>query len=112
MEPVSLDCTLCILNQALQAARIASSDVEMHARIVERTMRKSLELGLDADPPLFGTIVHRIVREETGDPDPYYAEALKRDPDDYRERLFQHPHDQGRDLLHQGDFSESGLWTC
>ena len=34
MEPVSLDCTLCILNQALQAARIASSDVETHARIV------------------------------------------------------------------------------
>ncbi len=77
MEPVSLDCTLCILNQALQAARIASSDVETHARIVERTMRKSLELGLDADPPLFGTIVHRIVREETGDPDPYYAEKKR-----------------------------------
>lgn len=77
MKSDSIDCSLCIVTQTLQAARLACDDVDVHARIVERTMRTSLELGLDVDPPLFGTIAHRIVREETKNPDPYYDEKKR-----------------------------------
>ncbi len=74
MEPYSLDCCLCIINQTLQAARFAGGDTDTHARIMTKTMKAALDAGLDIDPPFFGTIAHRFVREETRNPDPYYEQ--------------------------------------
>ncbi len=73
----SLDCMLCILRQSLEAARFATPDVELQTKILERTMRATLDSGLDSDPPLLGTIVHRIVRDVARDADPYYKEKRR-----------------------------------
>ena len=73
----TLDCALCILRQSLEAARFATPDESLQKEILEKTMRTSLEMGLDYDPPMMGTILHRIVRETTGDPDPYYKEKRR-----------------------------------
>ena len=73
----SLDCMLCLLRQSLEAARFATPDVALQTTILEKTMRTTLDSGLDSDPPTLGTIVHRIVREVANDPDPYYAEKKR-----------------------------------
>lgn len=73
----TLDCMLCLLRQSLEAARFATSDVKLHEEILAQTMRLTLESGFDTDPPRLGTIVHKIVRDVTQDPDPYYAEKKR-----------------------------------
>ena len=88
-----LDCSLCILRQSLEAARFSTNDESTQSKIVEASMKILLEPGLDAPAPFTGTLVHRAVRDITGDPDPYLAEkkrfnalALER-LDDVREWL-------------------------
>lgn len=88
-----LDCSLCILRQSLEAARFSTNDESTQSKIVEASMKILLEHGLDAPAPFTGTLVHRAVRDITGDPDPYLAEkkrfnalALER-LDDVREWL-------------------------
>lgn len=73
----SLDCMLCIIKQTLDAARFATSDFAMHEEILRRAMSLTLDMGLTCDPPLLGTMAHRIVREVTNDPDPYYKEKKR-----------------------------------
>lgn len=72
-----LDCALCILRQSLEAARFSTDDEATQSKIVETSMKILLDAGLDAPAPFTGTLVHRAVREFTGDPDPYLAEKKR-----------------------------------
>ncbi|MCF0233932.1 MAG: DUF89 family protein [Thermoguttaceae bacterium] len=75
--PASLDCVICLLKQSLDAARFATDDLEVQARILEASMKLFVERGLLNDPPRLGTDIHRIVREITNSPDPYYSEKKR-----------------------------------
>jgi uncharacterized protein with ATP-grasp and redox domains len=69
-----LDCVPCFLRQALQAGRMATRDEAVLARIMQRVLREAADFSFDLTPPHMGQVIHRIVREESGDPDPYRAE--------------------------------------
>lgn len=73
----TLDCVICLMRQSLEAARFASNDEATHAKILERVMQIFLERGITSSPPIVGTYVHRVVREITGEPDPYKREKEK-----------------------------------
>ena len=73
----TLDCMLCLLRQSLEAARYSTDDESKHAEILEKAMRLTLKEGFDADPPMLGTIIHRIAREVADDPDPYLSVKKK-----------------------------------
>ncbi len=65
-----LDCIPCFLRGALEAARSATPDVEIHAEIV----REALQLvsnGSDQAAPFLSQHIHRRLRELTGIADPY-----------------------------------------
>jgi len=66
-----LDCFPCMLNQALQAARVATPDTARQREILDRVMGLLMELRLDASPPEIARKSHRLVRELSGNPDPY-----------------------------------------
>ena len=68
-----LDCFPCFLRQALEAARIAGADEERQRLILDRTMALLQDASLESKPPEIGDRVHRIVRQLTGDDDPYAA---------------------------------------
>ena len=68
-----LDCFPCFLRQALEAARMAGADEERQRLILDRTMALLQDASLESKPPEIGDGVHRIVRQLTGDDDPYAA---------------------------------------
>ena len=71
--PSSIDCSLCLLRQSLEAARFATSDTEIHEKVIRKVMNIVLEMGFQTAPPLIGQQVHRTIRALTNNPDPYLA---------------------------------------
>lgn len=65
------ECIPCFLKQALNAARLATSDTAVHEQVLRRVLKDTAEMPLNQPPPLMGQRIHRIIREAAGSPDPY-----------------------------------------
>ncbi len=67
-----LDCYPCFLRQAIEAARMSGATPAQEKEIVLGILEtlKGIEDG--ATPPVIGTEVHRLIRDITGNPDPYF----------------------------------------
>ncbi len=68
-----LDCYPCFLRQALDAARLAGADESQQKVVLDRVLDALRQIELSSTPPEIGDRVHRIVRQEVGDSDPYRA---------------------------------------
>jgi len=68
-----LDCYPCFLRQALEAARLAGADESQQKVVLDRVFDVLKQIGSLSTPPEIGDRVHRIVRREVGDSDPYQA---------------------------------------
>jgi uncharacterized protein with ATP-grasp and redox domains len=66
-----LDCIPCFFKQALEAARMATSDKEKQHKVLDRVMGELSGISLDGTPAEIGSVVYKIVHEITGDSDPY-----------------------------------------
>jgi uncharacterized protein with ATP-grasp and redox domains len=66
-----LECVPCFVNEALNATRRVSDDEAVHARVLRAVLKKASEFSFTQPPPYMGYEIHRIIREETGNPDPY-----------------------------------------
>ncbi len=69
----ALDCIPCFLSQALNVARQATHDQEVHERILREVLRRASQADMAQTPARFGEGIHRLVRELTGQKDPYLA---------------------------------------
>ncbi len=69
--PSSIDCSLCLMRQSLEAARFATPDPEIHEKVIREVMNRVLEFGFKTPPPIVGQKIHRTIRELTNNPDPY-----------------------------------------
>jgi len=65
------ECLPCLVRQAIEGARHATTDAAIHEEVVRGFMRKLSEGDLSRSTPVFIGMVHRIVRELTGNSDPY-----------------------------------------
>ncbi|MCK4412282.1 MAG: DUF89 family protein [Candidatus Eisenbacteria sp.] len=72
-----LDCISCFVRQALDASRMVTTDAAVHERVVRETLRLAVEMRFDRSPPWMAQQIHRLLREATGNPDPY-REAKRR----------------------------------
>jgi uncharacterized protein with ATP-grasp and redox domains len=68
-----LDCYPCFLRQALDAARLAGADQGQQKAVLDRVLDLLKQVEPASTPPEIGDRVHRIVRQEVGDGDPYQA---------------------------------------
>jgi uncharacterized protein with ATP-grasp and redox domains len=68
-----LECVPCFLRQALDASRMVTDDPLVHEHVVRETLRLVAQMPFDRSPPWMGRQIHRLLREATGDPDPYHA---------------------------------------
>jgi len=68
-----LDCYPCFMRQALDAARMAAADERLQHRILQRVAALIAAFHEDAGPIEMGREIHAIVRELTGNADPYRA---------------------------------------
>ena len=74
---IYLDCFPCFLRQALDAARFATEDKEVHKRVIQDVLRLAIQTDMHNPPPVIGQQVHRLIRQITGKEDPY-AEQKRR----------------------------------
>lgn len=66
------DCIPCFVQQAHDALRqVTKEDEKLVLRTLQRVMRAAAEFPLSQTPPAMAQLTHRIIREETGNPDPY-----------------------------------------
>jgi uncharacterized protein with ATP-grasp and redox domains len=72
-----LDCIPCFLRQALEAGRMASDDERVVAGIMRQVLQEVAGFSLGLTPPHMGQRIHRIVRKESGHPDPYREEKSR-----------------------------------
>ncbi len=72
-----LDCFPCFMRQALFAARISTDDVKLQRKVLDRVAEELKKFPLDATPVEMGERIHGIVKEVTGNTDPYREEKRK-----------------------------------
>lgn len=66
-----LQCTSCFLRHSLDAAREATTSDGVQRRIMAAVLREAVRHLPHFSPPRLGREIHRLVREYTGNPDPY-----------------------------------------
>lgn len=66
-----LDCIPCFIRQALDAARLATDDKQIHEQVVREVLVLTNKLDMGQSPPLMGQKIHRLIRELVGVEDPY-----------------------------------------
>lgn len=66
-----LDCLPCLLQQALEAARVATDDESIHREVMTRVSAFLAKVSLDKSPPDIGRTVHAMIRDISGNEDPY-----------------------------------------
>ena len=68
-----LDCYPCFLRQALEAARMAGADERQQKAVLDHVLDVLGQIEPSSTPPEIGDQVHRIVRQEVSNNDPYRA---------------------------------------
>ncbi|MCD6117259.1 DUF89 family protein [bacterium] len=67
-----IQCLYCLIKQAYNTARIATSDKSIQRRILNLMADKIPQADLSESPAVLSTPVYSLVSEVTGIPDPYY----------------------------------------
>lgn len=67
----ALECFPCFLRQALAAARRATNDAALHRAVIDRVAGEMRRFDTRLSPPAMAQRIHRVIRDETGEADPY-----------------------------------------
>jgi len=68
---IFLECIPCFVNEAFNVSRRVTDDEAVQERVLRAVLAKASELSFSQSPPHMGYEIHRIIREETGNDDPY-----------------------------------------
>ncbi|MFH1858126.1 MAG: ARMT1-like domain-containing protein [Candidatus Omnitrophota bacterium] len=71
------DCIPCFVNQALQAVRTVTDDEGIQEQVLRSVLRAVEKMDLRQSPPAMGQTIHRLIREVTGNIDPYREHKRK-----------------------------------
>jgi len=67
-----VECFPCFVRQALDSARLATDDEQIHEKVVREVLRLAADLDMRQSPPAIGQQIHRLIRELVGNNDPYH----------------------------------------
>jgi damage-control phosphatase, subfamily I len=65
------DCIPCFMRQTLGAVRLATSREAVHESVLRGVLRAAGEMDLQQSPPEMAHYIHRLIRELSGNQDPY-----------------------------------------
>lgn len=65
------ECIPCLLRQTLEAARLATDDKAIHEQVIRKVLSAASEMNLRESPPFMAQRIHCMIRQMTGDNDPY-----------------------------------------
>lgn len=66
-----LDCFPCFCRQTLEAVRFVTDDPAVHEDTLRRVLKAASEMNLRSTPPEMGRYIHHLIRDLTGNGDPY-----------------------------------------
>jgi len=69
---IYLDCISCFVRQAIDAARLATDDEQIHKMVVDEVLKLADDLDMSQTPPVIGQQIHRLIRNLVGSDDPYH----------------------------------------
>jgi len=72
-----LDCIPCFLRQALEAARMVTADLQLQDYVLRKVLRLVSEMDFNQSPPYMGWMIHKLIRQATGNPDPYQEVKMR-----------------------------------
>ncbi len=65
------DCIPCFVRQALDAVRFATPNEKIHEEVLRKVLLLAAKLDLKQSPPMMGQKIHRLMRQLSGNADPY-----------------------------------------
>jgi len=68
---IFLDCIPCFVRQALDSARLATDDEQIHEKVVREVLRLAADLDMSQSPPAIGQKIHQLIRKLIDNTDPY-----------------------------------------
>lgn len=68
---IFLDCIPCFVRQALDAARLATGNEQIHEQVIREVLVLAKDIDMSQSPPFMGQQIHRLIRELVGIEDPY-----------------------------------------
>jgi len=68
---IFLDCIPCFVRQALDSARLATGDEQIHEQVIREVLRLAGDLDMSQSPPAIGRQIHRLIRKLIDNNDPY-----------------------------------------
>lgn len=68
---IYLDCIPCIVRQALTSVRLVTNDVQVHEQMVREVLTLLRDMDMRQSPPSIAQKIHRLIRQLTGEYDPY-----------------------------------------
>ena len=68
------DCLPCLIRQTLDAARTLNLDDKKTGELLKQTLGLAQQFDWNLPPPVIARDIHRLIREITGDPDPYLSQ--------------------------------------
>jgi uncharacterized protein with ATP-grasp and redox domains len=68
---IFLDCIPCFIRQALDAARLATDNEQIHEQVLREVLVLAKDLDMSQIPPAMGQKIHRLIRDLVGIEDPY-----------------------------------------
>lgn len=71
-----LDCIPCFFKQAIEACRMTGLSSDKTKSVLDNVALHLPEIEMTSSPPETAAVIHRIIREQTQNPDPY--KELKR----------------------------------
>lgn len=66
------DCVPCLLRQALKAMRLCGIDEDRVFPVMKRIFQSAMDFNPSLSPPEMAMRIHRIIRMECGNEDPYH----------------------------------------
>jgi uncharacterized protein with ATP-grasp and redox domains len=66
-----LECIPCFFKQALEAGRMAGANAKTQKKILDEIAKSIPDIKLSSTPPEMGKTIHDIVKNLTGEEDPY-----------------------------------------
>jgi uncharacterized protein with ATP-grasp and redox domains len=66
-----LECYSCLVRQTFSASQYAGADEPTQRHVMNRVLGALQELNPYSTPPETADLIHRLIRQETGNPDPY-----------------------------------------
>lgn len=65
------ECVPCFVRQTLDAVRFVTEDETIHERVLRQVLHRASTMDLRVSPPAMGRYIHRLIRDLTGNTDPY-----------------------------------------